>query len=80
MIYQIVQDKIGMFYVLKKNEVPNICIFYNKWVFGNLEILYFFINKHFHNQRYGTFEKEFDVISTFETIEEFREKFAEYLI
>jgi hypothetical protein len=87
MTYQIVREdsdsKNGFpaFYVIKKTEHHNLCTFNNTSHHINLERLYYSIDKHFdkHTSEVNTYINH-EVLDTFETIKEFREKFAEYLI
>jgi hypothetical protein len=87
MTYQIVREdsdsKNGFpaFYVIKKTEHCNLCSFNNSSYHVNLERLYYSIDKHFDKYHTEVITHiNYVVLATFETIEEFREKFAEYLI
>jgi hypothetical protein len=79
-MYQIVQDNVGMYYLLSKTEDERLCTFQSRWIFVNLETLCVYIDQHFHNHKTTTFEKCFTVIDSFDTIEEFQELMCEYLI
>jgi hypothetical protein len=76
------KDIPDIFFVMTRTDCNNICIFNKKGVYNSIEKLCISINENFHNHTYAiiTIKLNFELICSFETLEEFQELMCEYLI